>query len=95
MIDFKKENSEVFYNTNDLPKLTKIDIKFLLEEARKNPSNKCRFCMHKNVNDQSHEMFIVHLKNCYVRPHKHLSKVESMSVIEGEADAFFLMIKEK
>ena len=48
MIDFKKENSEVFYNTNDLPKLTKIDIKFLLEEARKNPSNKCRFCIAKS-----------------------------------------------
>ena len=53
MIELKKENNEVYYSTDDLPKLTKIDIKFLLKEARKNPSKKCRFCMHKNINDQS------------------------------------------
>ena len=45
--------------------------------------------MHNNKNDTSHEMFIVHLKECYVRPHKHTDKVESMTVVEGEADALF------
>jgi cupin fold WbuC family metalloprotein len=31
-------------------------------------------------------MFIVHTKETYVRPHKHIGKAESFSVLEGEAD---------
>jgi cupin fold WbuC family metalloprotein len=31
-------------------------------------------------------MFIVHPKDAYVRPHKHLDKIESMLVIAGEVD---------
>ena len=40
----------------------------------------------KSQNDQLHEMFIIHTKDCYVSPHKHLGKVESMSILEGEVD---------
>ena len=42
--------------------------------------------MHKNINDHLHEMFIVHKKDCYVRPHKHIGKTESFLLIDGEAD---------
>ena len=31
-------------------------------------------------------MFIVHPKGAYVRPHKHLDRIESMLVIDGEVD---------
>ena len=31
-------------------------------------------------------MFIVHPKGAYVRPHKHINKIESMLVIDGEVD---------
>jgi len=31
-------------------------------------------------------MLIVHAKNTYVRPHKHLNKSESFHIIEGSAD---------
>ena len=34
-------------------------------------------------------MFIVHTSDCYVRPHKHIGKDESISVIEGCADVVF------
>jgi cupin fold WbuC family metalloprotein len=31
-------------------------------------------------------MFIVHKKDTYIRPHKHLHKTESVYIIEGSAD---------
>jgi len=31
-------------------------------------------------------MLIVHEKSCYVRPHKHIGKIESFHIIEGQAD---------
>ena len=34
-------------------------------------------------------MFIVHAKDAYVRPHKHVNKPESLFLIEGEVDVVF------
>ena len=31
-------------------------------------------------------MFIVHTRECYVRPHYHIDKPESLHVVEGNAD---------
>ena len=87
MKELIKESDEVYYCIDQIPKISKKEILTLLSKAKKNSSNKARICMHKNLNEKIHDMFIVHLKDCYVRPHKHLNKSESMFVIEGEADA--------
>ena len=50
------------------------------------PRNRIRYCAHASPSDVVHEMFIVHPRGAYVRPHKHLDKSESMMIIEGEAD---------
>ncbi len=89
MIDWVKETEEVYYASKMIPTLSKNEIDFLINESKKNKRKRCRVCMHKNKKDISQEMFIVHLNECYIRPHKHIDKVESMSVIKGEADAIF------
>lgn len=85
MIGFRKENDEVLYPTdgvfldcNDLVELKRL--------ASLNPRQRVRFCAHRSPDDRLHEMFIVHTRDCYVRPHRHLGKAESISILEGEVD---------
>jgi cupin fold WbuC family metalloprotein len=47
-----------------------------------------RICLHDSPEAALHEMLIVHQKDAYVKPHKHLNKSESFHVIEGEMDVF-------
>jgi len=84
-INFKEENKEVYYVTDKNIKLGKKYIQFFKEKASSNKRQKSRLCTHKDINDELHEMFIVHKRNMYVRPHKHLHKSESLHVIEGSA----------
>jgi len=58
----------------------------LIKLAKNNITNKIRFCGHASPDDLIHEMFIVHPKDMYVRPHKHVNKSESMLVLNGEVD---------
>ncbi len=89
MFNWIKKSEEVYYSLRKIPKISKKEINFLIEKSKMNKRKRCRLCTHKNEKDISHEMFIVHLKDCYIRPHKHQDKVESLSVIDGEADAIF------
>jgi len=83
--NFRRINSEVYYATDSIIKLGKRDIEILKENAGSNKRQRSRLCTHRDINDKLHEMFIVHRKNTYVRPHKHLHKSESLHVIEGSA----------
>lgn len=47
-----------------------------------------RICLHDSPEAALHEMLIVHQKDAYVKPHKHINKSESFHVIEGEMDVF-------
>ncbi len=82
----RKFNDEVLYAGDIVPRLDKAGLDFLKQEALKNPRQRIRLCMHRGVDEGIHEMFIVHPRDAYVRPHKHLGKPESFFVIEGEAD---------
>lgn len=85
MIGYRKENDEVLYPT-DGTLLDQTGIEELKRLAVLNPRRRVRFCAHRSPNDSLHEMFIVHARNCYVRPHWHLSKAESIFILEGEVD---------
>ena len=87
---FKEFNKEVLYTTQDLTKVSKADIESLKQKALANDRKRIRLCSHKNVNDPLHEMLIIHTKDTYVRPHKHLNKSESLHVIEGSVDVVIL-----
>lgn len=81
----KKINDEVLYATEDILNFTNEDINSLIDASLKNPGKRCRVCTHKDPSDIVHEMIIVHTKDTYVRPHKHIGKPESFHVIKGFA----------
>jgi len=82
----KQQNLEVLYSDEPIVKIQRSDMEFLKQKSCSNDRQRIRLCTHKDVDDKLHEMFIVHGKDAYVRPHKHLHKSESFHVIEGEVD---------
>lgn len=80
------ESEEVVFSSEQTTLLDRGDIDGLKSMAVKNSRKKVRLCAHPNVEDHLHEMFIVHTKDTYIRPHKHLNKSESLHVIEGTVD---------
>ena len=82
----KKESNQVYNSINRTFEVDKNDICQLISIAKENLSGKVRLCSHINKDEAVHEMFIVHPKGTYVRPHKHINKIESMLVIEGVVD---------
>lgn len=89
MIDFstqKRESEEVFLSTQKLISIGKSDIQNLVEIAKSTKRNRVRYCSHNDAGEIVQEMFIVHPMDAYVRPHKHVDKIESMFVLDGEVD---------
>ncbi|ADL55120.1 WbuC family cupin fold metalloprotein [Gallionella capsiferriformans] len=86
MIKVRKENDEVLYPEDDLVLVSAQDLDELKRRASLNPRRRIRLCAHRSPDDRLHEMVIVHMRECYVRPHKHLDKAESMLILEGEVD---------
>lgn len=92
---FEKNNEEVYYVKDKLVKLEKDDIQLFKKKAICNLRERCRVCTHKDIDDTVHEMLIVHKKNTYIRPHKHLLKPESVHILEGFATAIIFDDKGK
>jgi cupin fold WbuC family metalloprotein len=81
----RKQNEEVLYADDMIVKVGRQDIELLKAKAEMNTRKRIRVCAHKTVEDSFHEMLIVHTRETYVRPHKHLNKPESFHLIEGSA----------
>jgi cupin fold WbuC family metalloprotein len=81
---YSKFNDEVFFSTDPVTQIRKENIGFLKQVSDGTQRKRSRLCAHKDISSSLHEMFIVHKKNIYVRPHKHLGKSESFHLIEGE-----------
>lgn len=86
MIPTHKESDEVLYPVEDVVVVESSDLAQMKQLALINPRQRIRLCTHHSPSDRLHEMFIVHTSDCYVRPHKHLGKEESMAILEGEVD---------
>lgn len=78
-------NEEVLYTTADIATVGPEDIADLKQRARRTRRQRCRLCTHRDAGDTLHGMLIVHGRDAYVRPHKHIGKSESLHVIEGTA----------
>lgn len=83
---FKKENDEVLYPKENFLEISFSDILNLKNMAEKNPRKRIRLCFHQAPDDLVHEMLIIHSQECYIRPHCHTSRDESLFILEGEAD---------
>ena len=79
-------NSEVVRTVGDVIELDASNVECLKHLSEKSIRRRIRFCSHMADDDILHEMFIVHEKNTYVRPHKHMEKIESVHIIEGLVD---------
>lgn len=86
MNKFLKENNEVLYLDDEIVVINNVTIQKLKSLAIQNQRQRIRLCVHKSPSEKLHEMFIIHSQCCYVRPHKHIQKTESMTVLEGEVD---------
>ena len=82
----RTESPEVIYAGGGIVSVDAAAIAQLKQDATGNARQRIRLCTHPTVDDLLHEMLIVHEKNVYVRPHKHLGKSESFHVIEGDVD---------
>jgi len=60
------------------------DIEMMINKAHNFSNGKYRLCSHTAADEEVHEMFIVHPRNTYVRPHEHVNKTESILIIKGE-----------
>jgi len=81
----KQQNEEVLYADGRIVMVGRQDIEFLKAKADMNQRKRIRLCAHRTVDDSLHEMLIVHTRDTYVRPHKHVNKTESFHLIEGSA----------
>ena len=82
-MDYITVNAEVLYPKGYTVSVDRLDIDRLKSMASQNPRRRIRLCAHQSPEDTVHEMIIVHAKDAYVRPHKHLMRTESFHVIEG------------
>lgn len=85
-MDAKIPNSEVLSADESPVLVAQSDIEFLIAGAMENDRKRIRLCAHTDVSDKLHEMLIIHTKETYVRPHKHINKTESIHIIRGLAD---------
>jgi cupin fold WbuC family metalloprotein len=86
MINVRVESKEVLYPQDEVVFIDSFDLVEMKRLAMLNPRQRIRLCTHRSPADHLHEMFIVHTNECYVRPHKHIGKAESMAILEGEVD---------
>jgi cupin fold WbuC family metalloprotein len=95
IMNYIQLNEEVLVSKDKFIKLDREYIHLLKKKAAENTRKRIRICIHRNDREMLQEMFIIHMKGAYVRPHKHLKKSESLHVIEGMADIVFFDEKGK
>jgi cupin fold WbuC family metalloprotein len=81
----RAQNPEVYYSDAAIVTADDQVIAELKRIAAQNPRLRSRLCTHPDPSSGLHEMLIVHHREAYVRPHRHLGKPESFHVIEGTA----------
>lgn len=84
----KKISQSVYCNDEVVFKATVKTIDFLKETAKKSDNKRARLCLHKDREESLHEMIIALSKGTYVRPHKHINKIETFHIIEGHLRLF-------
>ncbi len=80
---------DVWYASGPLITFGEPEIAFLKARASESDRRRSRICAHVSPSALVHEMLIAHHRTCYVRPHRHPEKAESLLVVEGRARAVF------
>lgn len=83
---YKKLNEEVLYTTEAVTRLGAADMAALAGMAAETSRHRVRLCTHESADSALHEMFIVHRRDAYVRPHMHRGRDESIHILAGDVD---------
>jgi len=70
----------------DVVKVTAFQLDELRALAAGSPLQRARYCLHASDDAAIHEMIIALTQHCYIRPHRHLNKPESFSILDGALD---------
>jgi cupin fold WbuC family metalloprotein len=84
----RQESPEVYYAPPGFLALGDAEIAWLIERAGELPRLRARICLHRDPQSPVHEMLIVHHRSCYVRPHRHFNREETLTTIQGAATTF-------
>jgi cupin fold WbuC family metalloprotein len=83
----KHVSPEIVYSDGGFLAVDHSIIALLKEKAGKSTRRRCRLCFHAGEDASQQEMLIVMHRSSYVRPHRHIGKMETMTLIEGTCDA--------
>jgi len=81
------QTPEVIYTDRSLVLAGPEEVNLLKRKAATTPRRRCRLCAHPGPDAAQQEMLIVMHGESYVRPHRHFGKTETLTVLEGEAEA--------
>ena len=84
---FRFATPEVLYTDRSFVVAGAEEVALLKRLAPTTPRKRCRLCTHPTPEATQQEMLIVMRGDSYVRPHRHWGKTETLTVLEGEADA--------
>ena len=82
----RQESAEVLYATQSTVAAALCDLDSLKQVALGSQKKRARICLHLDKHALLQEMMIVLTRDGYVQPHKHLNRIESFSVLQGEVD---------
>lgn len=77
---------EVIYSDGRFLAADEEIVSLLKTQAKESPRRRCRLCFHADQDASQQEMLIVMHRTSYVRPHRHIGKGETLTVIEGQCD---------
>ncbi len=83
----KHISPEIIYSDGGFLAADQSIIALLKDKAGKSTRRRCRLCFHADEHAAQQEMLIVMHRSSYVRPHRHIGKLETMTLIEGNCDA--------
>jgi len=86
MKTLKKISDDVYIANEDIIQIGIEEINFLKEKVVFSKRKRVRVCSHKCDDSPIHEMLICISSDSYIRPHKHVNKIESFHIIEGMVD---------
>jgi cupin fold WbuC family metalloprotein len=83
----KHVSPEIVYSDGGFLAADSTIITMLKDKAGKSTRRRCRLCFHAGEDAPQQEMLIVMHRSSYVRPHRHIGKMETLTIIEGKCDA--------